>query len=141
MKLTPKKREALRAKFGGRCAYCGHELNPRWQADHVEPVNRKHDWVRQPNGSSKAVYSGEMWNPENDREDNLVPACSACNNDKFNLSLEEWRNRLADLIGVCQRNHSAYRHAMRFGLVQETPKPIVFYFESLAETGGEGGAG
>ena len=74
MKLSKKKREALRMMFGGRCAYCGHELNSRWQADHVEPVNRKYQWVRQPNGTSKAVATGEMWNPENDREDNLVPA-------------------------------------------------------------------
>jgi 5-methylcytosine-specific restriction endonuclease McrA len=129
MKLSKKKREAIKMKFGGRCAYCGHQLNERWQADHVEPVNRKFKWVKQPNGFSKAVATGEMWNPENDHEGNLMPACSACNNDKHSATLEQWRTRLEDLIGVCERNHSAYRHALRFGLVVPNPKKIVFYFE------------
>lgn len=123
--------------FGGKCAYCGHELNPRWQADHVEPVNREHKWVRQPDGSSKAVATGKMWNPENDHEGNLVPACSACNNDKFNLTLEQWRRRLADLPGVCARNHSAYRHAIRFGLVVETNRVVEFHFEKVARASDE----
>ncbi|MDE9479513.1 HNH endonuclease, partial [Xenorhabdus bovienii] len=26
MKLTKKQRAVIREKFGGRCAYCGHEL-------------------------------------------------------------------------------------------------------------------
>lgn len=133
MKLSKKKREALRMKFGGRCAYCGCELNARWQADHVEPVNRKTAWVKQPNGFHKAVSTGELWNPENDHEDNLMPACSPCNNDKHASNLNEWRRRLEDLIGVCERNHSAYRHALRFGLVVPSPKKIVFYFESITE--------
>ena len=131
MKLSKKKREALRMKFGGKCAYCGHDLNARWQADHVEPVNREIKWVRQENGTSKAVATGKMWNPENDHEGNLMPACSACNNDKHSATLEQWRRRLEDLPGVCERNHSAFRHAVRFGLVMPTPQPVVFFFERL----------
>ena len=34
-----KQREALRQKFGGRCAYCGCELTDM-HADHFEPVVR-----------------------------------------------------------------------------------------------------
>lgn len=131
MALSKKKREALRMKFGGRCAYCGCELNTKWQADHVIPVVRESKWVRLDNGSSKCVPTGKMFRPENDTEANLFPTCSQCNNDKHAASLEEWRARLSDLLGVCQRNHSAYRHALRFGLIQPTPKPIVFYFETL----------
>lgn len=131
MALSKKKREALRMKFGGKCAYCGCELTGRWQADHVSPVLRVGTWTRMANGSSKLVPTGQMHRPENDREDNLFPACAPCNNDKHASSLENWRSRLEDLIGVCHRNHSAYRHALRFGLLHPTPKRIVFYFETL----------
>jgi hypothetical protein len=130
MKLSKKKREILRMKFGGKCAYCGQELVSRWQADHIEPVNRESKWVRQPNGRMKCVPTGVMGNPENDHEGNLIPACAACNNDKFNMSLRQWRKRLEDLPGVCERNHSAYRHAVRFGLIVPAPKKVVFHFET-----------
>lgn len=131
MKLSRKKREALRMKFGGKCAYCGCELTGRWQADHLEPVVRKFVWQRQANGMSKAVATGAFHHPERDTEANLMPACVPCNNDKHAAPLEDWRRRLADLLGVCERNHSAYRHALRIQLLTPTPKPIVFYFESI----------
>ena len=134
MTLSKKKREALRMKFGGKCAYCGCELNQRWQADHIEPVRRISRWERGIDGRTRLVYTGEMERPENDREENLVPSCSPCNNDKHAMSLEHWRRRLADLLGVCERNHSAYRHALRFGLVKPQPQPIVFYFERLNQS-------
>ena len=130
MKLSKNKREILKMKFGGKCAYCGHELVSRWQADHIEPVNRESKWVRQLDGRMKCVPTGVMGNPENDHEDNLIPACAACNNDKFNMSLRQWRKRLEDLPGVCERNHSAYRHAVRFGLIVPAPKKVVFHFET-----------
>jgi len=129
MRLSKQKREELRMKFGGKCAYCGHELNQRWQADHVAPVRRIAKYVRQPDGTTVQVRTGEMQQPENDHEGNLMPSCTACNNDKHDMSLENWRRRLEDLIGVCERNHSAYRHAFRFGLVIPNPKPVTFYFE------------
>ena len=132
MQLSKKKREALRLKFGGRCAYCGCELGPRWQADHVVPVVRKFEWQEQADGSSKAVSTGEMHHPENDTEENLLPACPPCNNDKHACDLEGWRRRLEDLLGVCQRNHSAYRHALRFGLLEPKPRRIVFFFETFS---------
>jgi 5-methylcytosine-specific restriction endonuclease McrA len=132
MTLSKKKREVLRMKFGGKCAYCGCDLNGRWQADHVEPVRRIFKWVRRPDGvTSTMVPTGEMERPENDREENLVPACGPCNNDKHAMSLADWRRRLEDLLGVCQRNHSAYRHALRFGLVKPQAQPVIFYFERL----------
>jgi hypothetical protein len=32
MHLNKEARSALKAKFGGRCAYCGVELGERWHA-------------------------------------------------------------------------------------------------------------
>lgn len=130
MKLSKKKREILKMKFGGKCAYCGHELTARWQADHVAPVHRETEWRRQPNGMMKCVATGVLGRPENDHEDNLVPSCAPCNNDKHGMTLKSWRRRLEELPGVCERNHSAYRHAVRFGLIVPAPKKVVFHFES-----------
>ena len=68
MTLSKKKREALRMKFGGKCAYCGCELNQRWQADHIEPVRRISRWERGIDGRTRTVYTGEMERPDNDRD-------------------------------------------------------------------------
>ena len=55
---------------------------------------------------------------------------SACNIDKSALSLEEWREKLQRSTDVLARNSPTYRHAVRFGLVQETNARVMFYFEA-----------
>ena len=121
MRLTKIEREKMRLKYGGLCAYCGKPLGERWHADHFEPVRR--EWW---NGA------GGMERPENDRPDNLMPACAPCNIDKHAMTLEDWRRKLQDATGVLARNHATYRHAVRFGLVQETGARVVFHFERAA---------
>jgi hypothetical protein len=129
VKLTKQQREQVRLRFGGLCAYCGQPLGARWHADHVEPVMR--EWWKK---------DGGMERPQNDRLDNLMPACGPCNLDKHAMSLEGWRNWLANKVAVLQRDSSTYRHAVRFGLVAETGAPVVFHFElatkSSADEGG-----
>ena len=126
IKLTKSQRAALRQKFSGRCAYCGQELGPRWHADHFEPVQRRSKWDRE---KGQLVATGECYSPEHDNLKNLMPACPACNIDKSVLSLEEWRGKLQRATGVLSRNSPTYRHAVRFGLVQETNAKVIFYFE------------
>lgn len=112
-------REALLGMFGGRCAYCGCELGSRWHADHVEPVIRR-AWVGLP-----------PERPENDRIANMFPACAPCNISKGSMRLEDWRGWLAGHVKSLNAHHSIYRLVKAFGLVQETEKPVIFYFESL----------
>lgn len=131
MKITKQQRQALRAKFGGRCAYCGQELGHRWHADHFEPVQRRSKWDRE---KGRLVATGECYAPEHDNLENLMPACPACNIDKSVLSLEEWREKLQRSTDVLARNSPTYRHALRFGLVQETGRRVQFYFESSETT-------
>ena len=131
MKLTKAQRTTLREKFGGRCAYCGELLTDRWHADHVEHVERK---LARVNG--RVVSTSEVWRPERDTIDNLNPSCAPCNIDKHCMTLEDWRRKLQDACAVLQRNQPTYRHALRFGLVQETGAEIVFYFERLAQKAG-----
>lgn len=124
MRLTKVERETLRGKFGGRCAYCGDTLGVRWHADHVEPVERKLARV-----DGRLITTGELHRPERDTLKNLFPACAPCNIDKHTFTLENWRRKLQDACNVLARNQPTYRHALRFGLVQETGAVVTFHFE------------
>lgn len=123
MKLSKAQREQIFSMFGGKCAYCGCDLQKGWHADHVEPVHR--EWW-------KKVGAG-LECPERDNIGNLFPSCPPCNIDKHAMSIEGWRHKLSRTLSVLQKNSPTYRHAVRFGLLSETDKPIVFYFESFGQ--------
>ena len=140
MALTKKQRAELRMKFGGRCAYCGCELPEKgWHADHVEAVLRKSEQCMKAaaKGIFKLKATGEFYRPEADRLDNLFPACAPCNLLKTSYSLEMFRNQVSLQVERCRKSSMNFRTAERFGLVQVTDKPVVFWFEQYAETGGE----
>lgn len=139
MKLTKKQREALRGMFGGRCAYCGNELGERWHADHVEPVRRELKLVRGDDMRSRLVPTGALERPENDHIGNLMPSCAPCNIRKHAASVEDFRHGMQRSLDVARAASSAYRHALRFGLLVEKPGPVVFYFEKLADQGEQHG--
>lgn len=140
MKLTKQQREQLRLKFGGKCAYCGIELGKGWHADHIEPVVRDWEFVRDEHGQLKTKngvtvtrQTGKMLHPKHDTPDNLFPACAPCNIDKGTCLLEDWREYLHQRIVVGLRaNSSTFRHAERFGVVTISPEPLVFWFEKFA---------
>jgi hypothetical protein len=134
MSLTKEQRRELFARFDGHCAYCGCKLPERgWQADHVEPVQRKYKYVRDEKlGHGKLVPTGEFWAPERDTFENQMPCCRPCNIHKGPYSLEDWRAILSDLVGILRRNYPTFRCAERFGAVSvPEPVPIVFYFEKV----------
>lgn len=120
MKLTKAQRENLRGMFHGHCAYCGQPLGERWHADHFESIGR--NWWKK---------DGSMDRPHNDRLENFMPACPPCNIDKHTMTLEQWRTKLQQACRVLTDNQPTYRHALRFGLVQETGAAVVFYFERV----------
>lgn len=81
---------------------------------------------------AKYVFD-KMLNPENDTVENSMPACHSCNITKSNSSLEDFRAYIQQTVEALNKNrYAAYKFAKRFGLVQETIKPVVFYFETLA---------
>lgn len=112
-------REKIRMKYNNRCAYCGCELTKGWHVDEIEPV------VRGIKDRSIMEF------PERMNIDNQNPACASCNIQKHSQSLEVFREQIAAFINSLNQYHSIYRFAKRYGLVQETGKPVVFYFESL----------
>lgn len=135
--MTKAKREQIRLMFGGRCAYCGCELLNGWHVDHVKPVLRDWEFVRDErgnlttkNGVTVTRQTGKLFRPENDTQENLFPACIPCNIDKGTCELEDWREYLHQRIVVKLReNSSTFRHAERFGVVSISVEPLVFWFE------------
>ena len=125
MKLTKAQREQLKNKFGGHCAYCGCDLGDKWHADHIEAVKRDIIHV----GGGKLV-SGEMTRPHLDTIENMNPACVPCNLNKSSMSIEGWRGVLGGYRKALIRDSHTFRHSLRFGLVEFTDKPVVFFFET-----------
>lgn len=80
----------------------------------------------------KMPTAGKMHKPERDTLENMNPACPPCNIDKHSLSLEEWRKMIQRSNDVLMRDVSAFRRAVRYGLVSLKDEPVLFYFEKLA---------
>lgn len=108
--LTKVQRSMVKAKCNGKCAYCGVELGDKFHVDHMN-----------------AFYRGGKC-----ELDNFMPACAKCNNYKLTSNVEEFRALITRQLDLAARNSVNYRTALRFGLIEEIRKPVVFYFETLA---------
>lgn len=129
--MNKNKREQIRLMFGGKCSYCGRELNGKWHVDHMEPVERNGHWVW-----GKWVLDGTLRKPGNHREDNMVPACVKCNILKSNANVEQFRSNLAYFARSIPtiKTYSHVHHLMRFGKITIDPTPVVFWFEKYEES-------
>lgn len=130
-------RQKIFDKYGGRCAYCGCELQKGWHVDEIEPVRRSWKYKRKENGS---IIHGEnfepikerfMLHPERLHLDNQNPACASCNINKHSDGLEEFRKMIAHFITTLNRDNTQYKIAKRYGLITETGIDVKFYFEKL----------
>lgn len=126
---SKRQREALRAKYDGRCAYCGAIMD-KMHADHLVPVLRV-----QTDPWGRRLPVGEQWKhrPERDVVSNMMPACGPCNLHKGGYSLEEWRALLNRADDVLARDKSIFRMAIRIGKIVINRNPVVFYFEHLSD--------
>ena len=115
MKLNKKQREELKQKYGGNCAYCGCELLDKWHADHFIAIRRNGD--------------GTCEHPEHNVLENFMPSCAPCNINKKSLPIEAWREQIKRYEQSLLKYHNIFNHAYRFGLIEFTDKPVVFYFE------------
>lgn len=118
--FSKKFREKLWLDYNKRCAYCGEEIELKdMQIDHIS-----------------SVYFNELYNTDIDvnQEENLLPACRACNYYKGTNTIEEFRNNLTNMLMRNVRIPFDYRLAIKYELVQETGKEnIKFYFETLKD--------
>lgn len=110
-KLLPAEREMIYKAMDGRCAYCGKKIDQKDMCvDHVIPL-----------------AAGGL-----DDLENMRCSCRACNHYKATMSISAFRRMLSKEPALLRRDSVAYKNAIRFGLVKETHKPIVFYFETRA---------
>lgn len=126
-----KKRERVKNKFGGRCAYSGTPLRDDWQIDHMHPIFRnRYDLDKRDN-----FYSAEA---------NMMPCQRIINHYKHTLNIEEFREvlitlhlRIARLPKNPRKPHTIRKKeyllevAEFFGIAVEKPWHGVFYFETL----------
>lgn len=122
---SKRQREELRAKFGGRCAYCGCALD-KMQADHLEPATRI---TTDPWGKPLPPEQQRLIHPERNTISNMMPACPPCNLHKSGYKLEEWRKLLERAAEVVRKEKSIFRAAERFGLIEVKDAGVTFYFE------------
>jgi 5-methylcytosine-specific restriction endonuclease McrA len=124
-----KKRLAIYNKFGGKCAYCGSDLNGKFQIDHVIPQALFWNHVRY----KKRVPSFLTHLNESDvnHQDNLVPSCQSCNNYKSTMDIETFRGELEKLVERLNKRSTQYKIAKRYGFIEERSFRVEFYFEKF----------
>lgn len=132
-KGTKAQRDELRRKFGGRCGYCGEPLT-KMHADHIEPALRI---TSDPWGRPLPTEDRRLRKPERNVVGNMMPSCGPCNISKGGYSIEEWRRLLERAPEIVAREKSIFRAGVRFGVIEVTGKPVVFYFERAAREGGQ----
>ena len=119
-------RQKIFDKYGGKCAYCGEQLQDVWHVDELLPIVRNYIFDKQ---KGRYIHDGTCQYPERITIENQMPACPSCNINKHSDSLEEFRRRISGLVVSLNRDSVQYKVAKRYGLIQETQKPIIFYFE------------
>lgn len=130
MKLTKAERLTIKQKFGGKCAYCGCDLPEKgWHVDHAEPVIRKSKLESTGYATGKYVQTGEMFRPENNTIENLIPACASCNLYKASMNIEGLRWELERQIERARKTSVNFRLAEKFGLLTVNETAVVFHFE------------
>jgi len=127
--MTKIDRVAVYNKYNCRCGYCGIPLRiQEMQVDHIIPqsdyANRIKRTFQLPSFLTN-LNENDVNNPAN-----LMPSCRVCNNWKSSHSLEFFRAELAEQLKRLNNYSSNYRIAKKFGQIEETPKPIIFYFEN-----------
>jgi 5-methylcytosine-specific restriction endonuclease McrA len=141
MVTSKKDRLIIFNKFGGRCAYCGCNLEKGWHVDEVLPVRRGFEYIKDDNGrriwdssiGSHGDYKKKATceHPERFNLDNQMPACASCNINKHSGSLEDFRQLIQGFKKHLNEISTQYKISKRYGLVVEVDKPVVFYFETI----------
>ena len=122
--MNKKEREAIYNKYNGHCAYCGKQIEYKdMQVDHVIPQRR---------ATAKAGRARVSIETVEDK-DNLKPSCRNCNHYKRAHSLETFRRYIEEIPMKLTRDNYIYKVGLRYGLIEEHPRKIKFYFEEVEE--------
>ena len=120
-KAIPKKtREAVYAKYGGHCAYCGKKIEYKdMQLDHLIPVQRER--------------FGRYTEEQIECFENYMPACRRCNHAKRTYSLEYFREFIETIPKKLFRDNYIYKVGLDYGLVEAHEHEVKFYFERIGD--------
>jgi len=124
---TKKQRDIVFNKYAGKCTYCGCDLVKGWHVDHIEPIIRNKYFD---NDKRKWIDDG-CQNPELDTIHNMTPSCASCNINKHQMDIEEFRDFIKGFLRSLNLRSVQYKFVKKYGLIEETEKPVVFYFETL----------
>lgn len=123
-------RQLVWQKYGGKCAYCGEQITVKdMQVDHIIPQWNFENMVKK-QGFIPSFLTNLTVDDLN-HIDNLNPSCRVCNKWKSGNPLEVFRNELTSQIKRLNEYSSNYRIAKKYGLIEEKPTQIKFYFETL----------
>jgi len=112
-------------KYDKKCAYCGVDLEyKKMQVDHIEPKFRGF--------TDDAIKSYNRTRGE-DNLTNLNPSCARCNRWKSTYTLEQFRTEISKQCERLKRDSNQYRMALDYGLIKETSKDVVFWFEQFTK--------
>ncbi len=121
-----KEREKIYSKFNGKCAYCGEELNGKFQVDHIIPKKNFRDVVH--NGKAPEFLRHLTVNDMN-HSDNLFPSCSQCNFYKDAHTLDYFRHKIGVILKNLQDCVYIYRVALKYKLIEENSINVNFHYE------------
>jgi 5-methylcytosine-specific restriction endonuclease McrA len=114
-------------KTNGRCAYCGEELNGKFQIDHIIPQCNFENYVKE---GKVPPFLTHLTEDDVNHKDNLFASCQPCNRSKGVFTIEGYR-KLIEGKPKQLRLTANYREALRYNLIIETNQPVKFYFETL----------
>lgn len=105
-------RQRVYKKYNGHCGYCGCEIAyNEMQVDHIVSV---------------------YWHEGANEENNYMPACRMCNFYKSTSTIEEFRKKIQTIKDRLEKVY-IYRLAKKYGIIKESEKAIIFYFEREKE--------
>lgn len=108
-------------KYNGRCAYCGKEIKYKeMQVDHIIAKRLEHFSYQGLNGKSIDDIS------------NLNPSCRRCNHYKRANTIELFRQYIQEIPRKLKLNY-IYKVGLDYSIIQEFPKEVKFYFETIEE--------
>jgi len=118
--MNKETRKFIHEKYNGHCAYCGIKMTIKeMQVDHL--VSQFH-------------FKFKMAEKYTDKElndiENLMPSCRVCNKWKSCHSVEHFRFEIQEQLKRLNEYSSNFRLAKKYGLVEEKPQSILFYFEN-----------
>lgn len=135
--MNKKERQQIFDKYNGRCAYCGCDLQKGWHVDHAEPIRRGLKYKKDANGKYLYDENGEHFkeyyetHPDRNVVQNYMPACVSCNINKRSDTIEQFRKNIQGYLNSLNLRMVQYKMVKKYGLVQETNKPVIFHFETV----------